>query len=406
MLKFTQKEVDQIRKTRCTEWVSQSELAGIYGVSESTVSKVLRNVIYPDPSYDPEDQVPRPSVLWDKLRSDTGVPYEVPQTATPYVIYGLYCICERCEREIPRLIRYVGQARRGLPHRMSSHFTQLEKEGGFAVTNWKMSHGRQNIRPKVLEVLETPDELNDAEIRHIREQGTLRGTSPHGLNLTPGGNQGWYMSPEARERLRIERSGENSRFAVLNWDSVKEIRRRVSQGERGSDIARSLSDISEGTIHSIIRNATWVDESYTPPKTRSRVPKGDERPESKLTWEQVGYIRENHEKEAECAKRFGVSRSLINMVRMNRIWVDEAYTYRPKTHPVKRAEGHANSKLNWDKVRSIRSASGTYKKIADEFGVSSSLIMGIKLNRMWSDPEYDPPTPRGWGGRKKRNTIE
>lgn len=404
MVKLTEEEAREIRAARVDKWVPLSSLQNQYHISAQTLKSVLSNELYHDPSYDPADQKRNPGPLYEKLRSDTGIPYELPETRTPYVVYGLYCICRECERDIPGMIRYVGQARRGLAHRMSSHFTVVELNSDYPSTRWKVKHGRNNIRVSVLDVVDTPEDLDKSEIYWIEKLNTLSSSNPYGLNLVTGGQFGWMMSPEARERLRKNRSGENSRFARLNWEQVRDIRARHLAGERSSVIARSLPDVSEGTVNSIVGNKTWVDPEYTP--RISKMPRGDEKPESKLTWDDVKYIRENHEKEAECAKMLNVSRSLINLVRTNKVWVDPDYVYTPKVHPFKKGEEHHNSKLDWDSVMAIRSSSGTYKEIGQRFGVSQSLIMGIKLNRMWHDPDYQAPPARGRGGRKKKIRVE
>jgi HNH endonuclease len=56
---------------------------------------------------------------------------------------------------------------------------------------------------------------------------------------------------------------------------------------------------------------------------------------------------------------------------------------RGRANPVK-GEKHYNAKLTADQVRDIRSASGSYREIAQRYDISKSYVCNLKAHRKWN----------------------
>ena len=73
--KLTWAAVSDIRELRTSEWVSEAVLAERYGIQQSTLNKMLRNMTWVDPTFDPSELKTRPpethrnnfSIGWEKV---------------------------------------------------------------------------------------------------------------------------------------------------------------------------------------------------------------------------------------------------------------------------------------------------------------------------------------------------
>lgn len=54
-----------------------------------------------------------------------------------------------------------------------------------------------------------------------------------------------------------------------------------------------------------------------------------------------------------------------------------------------RKERQGGAKLTWETVNEIRQTSGPLQPIADRYGVSKNLISLVKLNRIWKEEVFD-----------------
>jgi len=117
---------------------------------------------------------------------------------------------------------------------------------------------------------------------------------------------------------------------------------------------------------------------------------GENNPRTKLTWENVSWIRE-HRKEYTCeqlSKMFNISNSAMKYLCLGKTWKDDAYY----PIPIKRnqsGENNPRTKLTWEKVGWIREHRKEYtiKQLAKMFGVSKSSISNICLNISWNKKE-------------------
>lgn len=120
----------------------------------------------------------------------------VAQSEPLNVIYGLSCVCPKCEIEHPGIVRYVGQTSKGFNGRWSHHKNAALSGKAWPVARWIAKHGDHNIRHVILDTSETSAELDALEIKWIQALGTL----DSGYNLWPGGRsvRGYKHSPQAQ----------------------------------------------------------------------------------------------------------------------------------------------------------------------------------------------------------------
>lgn len=126
---------------------------------------------------------------------------------------------------------------------------------------------------------------------------------------------------------------------------------------------------------------------------------GERHPFAKLNWVTARKIRSElgHRSVKEIAAAYGVSRQLITHISHNRCWkVERDPLAGPDIVAIPslqrpRWERHPKAKLNWEKVRSIRSSfvQRTHKQLAADYGVAIGTIDGISRNLYWK-VEDDP----------------
>lgn len=259
------------------------------------------------------------------------------------VVYGLYCSCH------PEAgIRYVGQTSRGIEERMSAHRRPPRPEDRSPVSHWRAKHGPKNIQYVILQVLADREMLDDAEKFWISEMKTLASERRGGLNVKSGGDSSSFtlQSVESRgntkitmdiaKQMRIEFASSNDpvekmaqkygisrahfydiiynvcwhdpdyvyqrrsiemtperieSFGELNWDQVREIRRRRDAGESPSTIARDFG-IGRPHVAQIASNRRWRDPNYIPKTQQERLSlQSTPRGRASLTEETVRKIR-------------------------------------------------------------------------------------------------------------------
>lgn len=182
--------VDSIRALRQREYLPTFQVAERFGVSEGTVISILKNTTRTDPNFDP-----------DTIRTRDDWYFRQPRKQG--FIYGLYCVCEKCNPDI----EYVGQTVQDPEVRLSAHRNPSGADRYTLKAKWISAHGAENIRVRVLE-RDPEDGLDSAEVRWISKLGTL---APQGLNMTPGGYSGAGLP------------GERNNSSKLSEEQVKDI---------------------------------------------------------------------------------------------------------------------------------------------------------------------------------------
>ena len=94
---------------------------------------------------------------------------------------------------------YVGQTTKTLDERFIQH-SRTDSLIGKAIRKY----GAENFLREVLEVCDTPEQLNERERYWIRE---LNSKVPNGYNLTDGGAIGWTHLPQTRANISAARKG-------------------------------------------------------------------------------------------------------------------------------------------------------------------------------------------------------
>jgi hypothetical protein len=118
-------------------------------------------------------------------------------------------------------------------------------------------------------------------------------------------------------------------------------------------------------------------------KGRSACLKGSENPRAKLTEDDASLIFADPRPYAEIAADFGISRGPVGAIKRGLIWrhiTGGAVSMRG----VLRGDDCPWSKLSSNDVRSIRCDARSRKRIAEDYGVTSSLIDRIIWRKAWA----------------------
>lgn len=129
------------------------------------------------------------------------------------IVYQVLCI--------PSGKSYVGQTIRTLSQRWASH--KCAPLGG-SLRNAIEKYGSESFILSILDNASTQEELDEKERHWISALNTL---SPNGYNLEAGGDTGWSVSPESREKMR------QAKLAVANTPEFLNAMSLAGQGNRG-----------------------------------------------------------------------------------------------------------------------------------------------------------------------------
>ena len=97
---------------------------------------------------------------------------------------------------------YIGITKHGAKQRFASHITSSRKGSNTALHRAIRKYGESNFHVEQLVVCKANQYLKDLEVRAISAYGTR---SPHGYNLTAGGDGVVDGSPEVAEKIRAGR---------------------------------------------------------------------------------------------------------------------------------------------------------------------------------------------------------
>lgn len=124
--------------------------------------------------------------------------------------------------------------------------------------------------------------------------------------LQNGKNNSFYgrhHNEETKKRISMAKSAEKSPTRKLNWNLVREIRKEYRRGQKSYEHLAKEFNMGSTAIERVIRNLSWVDLSYVPPKSKY------------LTEEEKYKIRCAYDKgdktQMEIAKIFGVSNATV-----------------------------------------------------------------------------------------------
>lgn len=188
------------------------------------------------------------------------------------------------------------------------HFNTRKREHIYALKNkihrnnllqraWD-KYGEENFKFEILEILNTKADLKEilaAEQKYLDLFTPFYREIGYNLNPVAGSNLGFKMPEAAKEKLKIINTGkrhsietreklsniqkgkkrkfssnllisekcrhENNPSAKLNWEKVREIRKKKQEGMSGRKIAK-LFNISETNVSSICNYKTWKEGEY------------------------------------------------------------------------------------------------------------------------------------------------
>lgn len=200
--------------------------------------------------------------------------------------------------------------------------------------------------------------------------------------------------------------GEESFGRILS-DATK---RKISKSHKGKFLlAKTKQKISEANTGKIVSEETrlkisknniryWASHKQTQSmRTKnSQSKRGSKNWNSKLTWDDIRYIREKYTNDnkyssQDIAREFNISKTNALYIVNNNSWVDKNYVVPDKNEKRKPSdkENNGNKKLNKESVCNIRELYSTgnysYIKLAKRFGVGKTTISHIIKNRSWRE---------------------
>lgn len=149
-------------------------------------------------------------------------------------------------------------------------------------------------------------------------------------------------------------------------------------------------NVSNETVKLILRNRGWVDESYTPPKSRINI----------ITFEDAQWIRQHKYENPKTPlafyiDKYGIKSSAVSLILSNVIHKDNNYKRDPSTM-IPRYNANAISRIR-DEYKTDKY--GAADQLAAAYNMSKEALMDIIYNDSYYDPNYDAPK------RPKQTTI-
>lgn len=124
---------------------------------------------------------------------------------------------------------YIGKTGMNFGDRWDSHRSLLNSgkhDNPYLQKAWK-KYGADNFEFAIVEVVETPDLLNDLEIKYIADY-KKRGLS---YNLHDGGDGGYNLGKHLSEETK-RKIGEKNRINMLGRKASEETRKKMSESHR------------------------------------------------------------------------------------------------------------------------------------------------------------------------------
>lgn len=228
-------------------------------------------------------------------------------------------------------VRYIGQTREGSDTRLKGHLSVLRYNVSHGIAlfhsqRWIQKHSPTNISVQVLETLDSPEQLNEAEARwiaHYRAEGADL------TNIGDGGDSVWRSQKRPAQSARMTGSANPSfgqdRSAIL-------AHARSFQGPVSDFTRARLSAAAMGQGHSAETRAkmsaskkAWATSARGLAVLAARRA-GVKFSNSTLTPAMVLEIRANHLLEdkgfTRIAKEYGVSANSIQNVLSRKTWVN------------------------------------------------------------------------------------
>lgn len=180
-------------------------------------------------------------------------------------------------------------------------------------------------------------------------------------------------------------------YGRLRWKGGSALAHRVALSLSGTVVARGqmvLHSCDNPTCCNPLHLRTGThDDNMSDMKARNRRAYGD-RLSKRLSSEIAAEILQSENSDEELAKRYGVSKSMIALVRRGGRWAHipaDGATALVATRRKWRGkgEGHSQAKLTAEQVLAIRADDRLQKDIAKAHGISQAAVSDIKCRRRW-----------------------
>ena len=402
----------EIRQTYLAGGISQPEVARIFDVPSSSVSKIVRNLMCPDPDYTPpsrrasnqkldEAQV---AEIINRIRSgdsqnQVANEFGVSQTAISHIITGkihhgrlrIYPTKQHEDSKPRPTLQSINgpaptgkaeqQRRReelrdpdrkprrklGEPAVITENDWDLDPETG--CHNWRW--GNQERRP----FISSEDGKEHLAYRVAWE--TQYGPIPECFQVNHRCDNGrcinvdhLYLGDQFDNMHDTVRVG-NHATQKLTWEQARSIRNEYQPGKTTYQRIAEIYGVTIHAIYLVVNNKTFHDRHYTP-----RTPEVSVR--RKLSALDVSAIRAKYKIERitlnALARQFGISGPTIGRIIRNETYHNPAYT---PPSPEEIRQWKLSNADNEAIIAEYQCGIATHKQLAKKFGVSSSQIANV-----------------------------
>ena len=158
---------------------------------------------------------------------------------------------------------YIGKTEGIIEDRADKHLDG-KTPGCRALHSAIQKYGKENFKLEILEQNVIPELLSDLEMFYIAKFNTI---SPHGYNLTEGGETGHHSEETIKKRAETLRANP----PMLGKNHTPEAKAKMSETRKGRKYSEEhRSAISEGNMgHEV------------PPETRQKISKANELPQKR-----------------------------------------------------------------------------------------------------------------------------
>lgn len=351
--------------------ISQKDLALEFRVSQSAISAVILNKLYPDTDY----VVPSRKVSNRKL--DNAQQKDSKARPTLQSINGP-APAGKSEQERRR--KELGDPERKPRRKLDQPLITdddwiLESKTGCHIWRWakkESGHGTMTL------------DSNKHILMHRVAWETRNGPIPEGGQINHPCNNTSCINPDHLylgdqfDNMQDTVEAGNHAMQKLTWADVRVIR---DEYEPRKITYKKLADrygVTNGAISNIVMNRTFHDPDYTPRNPESSVRR-------KLSTADANVVRERYAAERiterTLGREFGVDSSVIGGVIRNETYYDPAYT--PPSPDEKRLWKLSNA--DKEAICSEYESGATRQQLAEKFGVSCSQI-GNVLRRVTLQP--------------------
>lgn len=304
-------------------------------------------------------------------------------TSVARPVYGVvYAVTHTTD---PERVRYYGQTTGELERRRRGHYNDRNRVN-LPMSRWVRKHAHEwdQVVFSVVRECYSREELDQAETEFIA-RGRKVGHAD--LNVAHGGfgNPGNPVSDETKAKLSEAFRGENSYAAKFTWAEVRHMRRLYVEGAKSSEIA-GIFGFNPRTVRKMLRNETWVDETYVPPTIKelgnrgnfdtSKIPKSDVK-ELRL---RACLERKTAE---EWASIYGITYGQARDILSGKTFKDPLFD----PNKVKRENRHR--KIDEAEVREIRRLQGLESavSIGNRYGLTRGTVFKIWSRKSWRHVE-------------------